>query len=169
MFFSFSFLNIENSCSSNKEEEIKEDCKPKRKKPGTVKKKVQPLHMDNQSIYVIISLFHLLLQLTFQQQFCTIRHHNFISKPNFLFFSFKFLFMLFMCVCFAYAYYFKCKFFFCFCFFENEKTILFYLLLLYFLDVPYFPITIGTLTIYDLGEVRNFVMVKCFSFNLSCE
>ena len=61
------------------------------------------------------------------------------------------------------------SFIFCFCFFENEKTILFYLLLLYFLDVPYFPITIGTLTIYDLGEVRNFVMVKCFSFNLSCE
>lgn len=121
MFFSFSFLNIENSCSSNKEEEIKEDCKPKRKKPGTVKKKVQPLHMDNQSIYVIIFLFHLLLQLTFQQQFCTIRHHNFISKPNFLFFSFKFLFMLFMCVCFTYAYNFKCKFFFVFVFLRMKR------------------------------------------------
>lgn len=31
-------------------EEYRED-KPKRKKPGTLKKKVQPLHMDDQSMF----------------------------------------------------------------------------------------------------------------------
>ena len=43
---------------------------------------------------------------------------------------------------------------------SDKYIIVFHILFYSILEVPFFPITLGTLTVYDLGEVCKWIYIK---------